>query len=153
MNQDSKTSLNHQECYSDIDGVLQQFFHAEMPQPWPSAPVVEKKHFLIAGTGIFQGQLWKRLKQNLTIAASVALLITGYLAISAKFPARSGVTELNNDEIAPVKVAPNIASDLGKVSNRYVVPTPAGNRVEVQEQETPDNGLWMNLRRIETPNK
>ena len=73
-----------------IDGLLTKYFEAEVPSPWPAFATPE-----------VPGVLPVRLSPWLTfrrcaVAASIAALLAGYLALAGFFP-REAPGRLNND--------------------------------------------------------
>ena len=59
-----------------IDGLLQEYFQSEMPQPWPS--------FAYPRPEVRPAR--KRTFFRLALAACVALLFLGYLSLAQMFP-------------------------------------------------------------------
>ncbi len=60
----------------DIDRMLRAYFRSEMPDPWPRLLLAEPARL----------SWWRRYGARLAVAASVALLLTGYLALAGHFP-------------------------------------------------------------------
>jgi len=82
----------HDEACPDVDGLLHGYFQAEMPRPWPRfrMPVTLRAKQ--------PASAWSRNAGRLVMAACVALLVVGYVALSGYFsrPAASnGTTPLH----------------------------------------------------------
>jgi hypothetical protein len=72
----------------DLDGLLRRFFRSEMPEPWPEAPPVPRARLRPAAAPQKKrvGRPWFRISGRFAVAASVALLVIGYLALAERFP-------------------------------------------------------------------
>lgn len=69
--------LQNDEARPEVDEVLRDYFHAEMPKPWPAFKpprVIQPASF------------WSRYSGRLALAACVTLMIGGYLALANCFP-------------------------------------------------------------------
>jgi hypothetical protein len=71
-----------------VDGLLSDYFRAQMPDPWPPCQASQAK-------------LPRRVSRWLTftrfaVAASVGLLLAGYLALAGMFP-REPASKINQD--------------------------------------------------------
>ena len=70
----------HDEARPEVDELLHDYFQAEMPKSWPAfkapRPARTKQ----------SESLWSRYSGRLALAACVALLLGGYLALSGYFP-------------------------------------------------------------------
>ena len=66
----------------DVDGLLRNFFRAEMPDPWPTlkAPVEMKS------TKPTAPRRWAPVRSRMALAASVALLLLGTWCFSVRTP-------------------------------------------------------------------
>jgi hypothetical protein len=82
----------------DLDGVLRAFFRSEMPEPWPTltppANNPRKAQRPVRRTSF-------SVSSRLSLAAAVALFVTGYLALASRFPLESndsgpGVSSLHS---------------------------------------------------------
>jgi hypothetical protein len=62
-----------------VDDLLKSFFKKEIPDPWPDAQ--------FAQPGRVSAGYWFGSFRRLALVASVTLLLVGYLALAAKFPA------------------------------------------------------------------
>ncbi len=87
----------HDESRPELDDLLREYFHAEMPHPWPGFKAPS------AGRAKRSGSVWSRYAGRVALAACVALLVAGYLAVAGYFP---GTNESNRLE----QVIPNIAT-------------------------------------------
>ena len=81
---DLRTSPGFGPSGDELEGMLRSFFRAEVPDPWPmmkapAEPVVVKLPKPRRST-------WLRIGPRLAIAASVAFLLLGYLALGSIFP-------------------------------------------------------------------
>jgi len=94
----------------DVDGLLRDFFRSELPHPWPRLHLPETRQRVVPSW-------WQRSRVRIGLAASVALVLTSYLALADLFPrsAPSRAVDLRG---------PNIA-DLPKHRTRtHAVPRP-----------------------------
>jgi hypothetical protein len=70
----------------DLDRLLHDYFRSEMPHPWPAwAPPEVRSDPRPAGR-----RWWPTLHRRLVVAASVALLLVGYLVLARAFPGTPG---------------------------------------------------------------
>ena len=135
---DLRTSPAFGPSSDELDGMLRSFFRAEVPDPWPTMKFPEavvKLHKPRRST-------WLRIGPRLAVAASVAFLLLGYLALGSMFPKhqQSGLE--------------NIGPTIGKKDNRPVhrlVPiiTPKGHKYIMEEEANPDRPnfkFWPNDR-------
>jgi hypothetical protein len=78
-----------------LDGALRSFFRAEMPDPWPvmSAPELPPQAAVVR-------PWWKR-GGRFALAASIALMLVGYLALARGFPRSEGVRPDVLDRVIP----------------------------------------------------
>ncbi len=87
----------------NVDGLLKAYFQAELPQPWPAwqEPVahVATRH----GTEAWGYGRW-------AVAASIALLFAGYLAVTGLFPRETNgrVHDTGSGNIANRPVPPAV---------------------------------------------
>jgi len=58
----------------DLDGLLRAFFHAEMPNPWPGAPVVEEAPAVLSRPMSARPSR-SLFRSRMALAASVAFLL------------------------------------------------------------------------------
>ena len=79
---DRLTIKNH-DARPDVDVVLGEFFRAEMPAPWPTLQVPHQARPR-RGTSF-----WSQSSGRLALAACIALLLAGYIALSGYFPRRA----------------------------------------------------------------
>jgi hypothetical protein len=78
----------------EIDALLRRYYHAEMPQPWPQAPEVTHTVRQPKPPRKLSLVRFFRVPTRLAVAAAVALLVIGYVALQTWFPepqAASGV--------------------------------------------------------------
>jgi hypothetical protein len=98
------------EARPEMDDLLHDYFHAELPNPWPTfkAPTV---------TWLKRpATIWSRYSGRVALAACVALLVGGYLALSGFFVAPDAGTGLQ-------PVTPNVAKkDKGSKVNIEIPP-------------------------------
>jgi hypothetical protein len=66
----------------DLDGLLREFYEAEMPDPWPSLrpPMASPSQ-----PSRSRGRPWGLFRSRLALAASVGLLVVGQLFLSGTF--------------------------------------------------------------------
>jgi hypothetical protein len=111
--------LKNEEARPDMDGLLHDYFQAEMPRPWPrfQAPrAARTKH---------PASIWSRYSGRIALAACIALLAAGYLTLAGYFPrmaAPTGVEAVSPD----VGQLPKDKS--GKVNSDERLPMPVDNR-------------------------
>jgi hypothetical protein len=65
---------------SDVDELLRGYFRAEMPEPWPACPTPERA---VQRPSHLRITRW-------VVAASVGLLLVGYLTLAGFFPRPTG---------------------------------------------------------------
>jgi hypothetical protein len=105
---------------SHVDGLLQSFFHSEVPDAWPEANVPLPAHAV--------RRSWFRSYGRAVLAASVGLILLGYLTLAASFP----------KEAAPgphMDRGRTIGSNFGISKQR--VPTPHGGEAFLWEETIP----------------
>lgn len=78
------THRKNEDTHPEVDGLLRDFFRAEMPHPWPALNVPRTTSPRIRRVGSF----WGGTSARLALAACVTLLVAGYLTLSAFFPQR-----------------------------------------------------------------
>jgi hypothetical protein len=77
----------------DLDGLLRTFFQAEMPRPWPAAPVPGRPSASRndspkpATRDLFRPKRWSLSSSRLALAAALAGLMIGTLLLSGRFQA------------------------------------------------------------------
>jgi hypothetical protein len=119
---DLRTSPTFGPSGDELDGMLRSFFRAEVPDPWPTMkapPAVVKFEKPRRST-------WLRIGPRLAIAASVGLLLVGYLALGSIFPKHQANDGLNN--------GPTIGSNNNRPRR---VHTPGGREALMWEEKTP----------------
>jgi len=116
----------------DVDGVLRRFFRSEMPDPWPevqvpaSAPVVRRRFN------------WMHAGSRLALAASILLMVFGYVALAGKFPTEA----TPSNDISPV--APEIGDNPLKR-----VRTPRGRDATMLERQLPGKLIIIDMQQVE----
>lgn len=79
-----------------VDQLLRDYFHHEMPHPWPAAPTVEtnrqEKRTLFSRWN-------QRTRRYLSLAAAVALFVASYWTLASFFPTGGVVNKLTPDGI------------------------------------------------------
>jgi hypothetical protein len=70
----------------DLDGLLGQFFRAEMPNPWPAAPIEEEQPAILARP-LASRRSQPLFRSRLALAASVAFLLALPWLIADSFQA------------------------------------------------------------------
>jgi hypothetical protein len=109
----------------EVDEVLRCFYRAEMPHPWPAAPVVKAE---APPRRLGLGHFF-RVPGRLAIAASVAALVIGYLMLQAWFPDPKPDSAIDKTQMG-FRVAP------GKGSN------PLHNGAQPANQQT-QGSSWL----------
>lgn len=115
----------------EIDDLLRDHFRGAMPQPWPrfQPPMAHRPAKVVP--------FWGGSRMRLALAASIALLLSGYLAVAGLFPRATDATgpALENQSgpignrpgVRPVQVIPGPARD---------VTTPGGQGAKMLEETT-----------------
>ena len=67
----------------NIDETLRDFYRSEMPDPWPTMRAPARTLPMPKRTA---RPVWLRSLSRLAVAASIALLLVGYLALASLFP-------------------------------------------------------------------
>src|SRR5262249_41689368 len=116
----------------DVDGVLHDFFRAEMPKPWPQSAALEEP----APPRLLRKRVWSRNTSRWALAASIALLVAGYLTLAGSFSnsAKTGLGE-GSWEIGS---KPKIRRDTTP-NGRPVEVLEIKGRIDVRYLQTPDS--------------
>jgi hypothetical protein len=129
----------------DVDDLLQAFFRAELPAPWPTLDPHRAGGPPTTGTGPSPRRrilLWGRF----TLAAAVALVVIGYWALAGRFPAPP-----TNPGAALIQ-----DRDLGLNGNRLrgkaVERTRHGGEAILKWEQSPD-GLFMHIEETSPPKR
>jgi len=77
------TTISQGDARPDVDGLLRDYFEAEMPQPWPAFKAPKQTR------GKRPVSSWSRYSSRVALAACVALLVAGYMALAGFFPTRT----------------------------------------------------------------
>lgn len=80
-------NTNHQDGAAEVDHLLHDFFRAEMPHPWPAM-----RTMAVPSQARRVGSFWSNATGRFALAASIALLIAGYLTLSGFFPRHQEAT-------------------------------------------------------------
>lgn len=103
------------EARPELDGLLHDYFQAQLPQPWPTfkAPMALRQK----RTASF----WSRSAGRIALAACIALMVAGYLTLGGFFPRSQ----------APMG-AQKAADDMGFIEKgpKSVTPTPPTHHLE-----------------------
>jgi hypothetical protein len=125
----------------EIDGHLSAFFRAEMPSPWPGAPVPDETPVILRPTPVRQSFFRSRM----ALAASVALLIAGAWLLGDSFkdapdnrPDASGFSDSTantrdrTDDGMPVRVNKRLIPTKDGIGIRFTItpdlPEKSGNK-------------------------
>src|SRR5947207_1708305 len=90
------TSIPEPQRRPDVDGLLRAYFQAALPRTWPRPPLPASPREQAPASP------WRRSRMRLMLAASMALLLTGYLGLAGRFPQTAPPTralELNGPHI------------------------------------------------------
>jgi hypothetical protein len=129
-----------------VDEMLRTFFRAEMPDPWPvlEAPELPPQTLVLR-------PWWKRTGR-FALAASVLLMLLGYLALASGFPRSSGTgsggLERQNGEIGNLRTL-DPKRPVGK--NLIHMQTPDGKPVLIEESKGSDGRLFFKARYTREP--
>jgi hypothetical protein len=118
---DLRTSPTLGPSGDELEGMLRSFFRAEVPDPWPTMKAPEA----VVKFQKPRRSTWLRIGPRLAIAASVGLLLVGYLALGSIFPKHQPNDGLNN------------GSTIGKNNPPRRVHTPGGREAFMWEEKTP----------------
>ena len=109
----------------DLDGLLHDYFQAEMPRPWPAlmvAPAVRQ----VPRPSPARPSI---LRSRLALAASVALLVTSSLVLPGKFSSRSEDSPPLTRPEATRPILP--APDKGRIKSETLWQTKDGTQIEI----------------------
>jgi hypothetical protein len=120
--------------------MLRAFFRAEMPDPWPLPPATELPCHLAV-----ERPWWKRTGR-VALAASVGLILIGYLALASGFPRSavvgpSGLTpeggSIGKEQLlSPKRLGP-------RPKNLIRMQTPDGRPVLIEESKGNDGRFFL----------
>jgi hypothetical protein len=81
----SNELMQNEEARPDMDNLLHEFFEAEMPKPWPAfkSPLQTRVPK--------QASYWGQYSGRLALAASIALMVAGYLTLGGFFTKPNGL--------------------------------------------------------------
>ena len=82
------TTLKNDGARPDVDVALRDYFQHEMPHPWPAFEAPQ------AMRSKRPASFWSRYGGRMALAASIAVLLAGYLALSGYFPRQVAPTGL-----------------------------------------------------------
>jgi hypothetical protein len=144
----------------ELDRLLYSFFQAEVPHPWPAwtPPRAEAS----PPPSFVTRRPWFALRRRLAVAASVGLVLVGYLLLARAFPGNlSGEHKQVKPEIANFPKHPK--GDAGKLLSLPIepngdgrilppqtVPVPRGGRAHMWEQHFPGRKVVIQLQDIPT---
>lgn len=99
------TEMLTQDDRPEVDQLLQDYFQAEMPKPWPQfkAPRAARPQ-----------TTWARYSGRMALAACVSLLVAGYLMLGGAFPAMSRDPNAVHDVVPPIGMKEGQKRDLPK---------------------------------------
>jgi hypothetical protein len=116
----------------ELDGLLRRFYRAQLPHPWPAPPgLASEPQTTEAPRKLGVARLF-RGATRVAVAAAVAFLVIGYLALQSWFPdprPTNGKPELQNGLFARPLLKPGHSVDR----------TPSGQRVGVDVQQSPND--------------
>jgi hypothetical protein len=142
-----------------MDGLLRTFFRRQTPQPWPALALPAPHSGARGASGP-----WPRrgLLRRVGVAASLLLLVAGYLALASRFPAATsesgpainadrtlGVNELDRVRRRAVRGA-GLAP--AARSGEAVEPTRNGGEALLQWEQLP-GGLFMRIEEKRPPQR
>jgi hypothetical protein len=102
----------------EVDGLLRRFFRAQMPSPWPKAPETSEYKTMTPSRSLAVLRFF-RPSIRLAVAAAVAALVIGYLALQSWFP-------------DPKAVNPSAADNDHQLGSKLP-------KIKLQEQKSPTN--------------
>jgi hypothetical protein len=140
----------------DLDRLLHNFFRAEMPEPWPawSPPQAKPERPNVAAR--LRGPA---LRRRLVLAASVAVLLVGYLMLARAFPGSSdrspaqvGAEHIGSRPNVPKAGIRELLPDKGLQHGQpQTVPVPNGGSARMWEQHGPGNRIIIQIEDIPGP--
>jgi hypothetical protein len=113
----------------ELDGVLRRYFLAQLPQPWPAPPRLASTEQTPAVPRRLAVGRFFRIATRCAVAAAVAFLVVGYLALQGWFP--------DPKPAKPSPLAPGI--EMGLKPGHSIDRTPSGQRVDVDVQQSPND--------------
>jgi hypothetical protein len=124
---DLRTSPTFDSSGDELEGMLRSFFRAEVPDPWPMMKAPEP----VVKLPMRKRSPWLRVGPRLAVAASVAFLLLGYLALGSIFP--------KHEQVGPNPGERNIAKD----NRPKLLPiiTPKGFKNLMEEKVNPDRSV------------
>jgi hypothetical protein len=96
----------------DIDLLLRDFFHTELPDPWPAPPRVRDKPRTVLPLQR-PARCWHQARRYGALAAALALFVLGYWTLGALFPTAlpQGLRMNPHETIGNKHSAPNFVPD------------------------------------------
>jgi hypothetical protein len=137
----------------DLDGLLRRFFRAEMPHPWPAAPTLPRPQAALPPRKRQTRRPWLPFSMRFAVAASVALLVIGYLALAGQFSTTAKARGSRPEDTygkkdSPRNVPPSLkgfqvpgqkkaGSDRPLQLRPLIVPGQNGGRIRVERSSSP----------------
>jgi hypothetical protein len=132
-----------------LDGLLHRFYRAQWPDPWPAAPRVASECKTTPVPRQLSMVRFFRPPARVAVAACVALLVIGYVALQSWFPdprarpTNAGKVDLKSNEFARPLLKTGHSLDR----------TPSGQPVGVDVQKSPDNPKSFRIHIEQLPTK
>jgi hypothetical protein len=133
----------------DLDTLLRQFYHAEMPNPWPAPPMpAEAPRSTTPSTPLVPRRPFRWDSPHLAMAATVALLLLGYLWLTSAFPSGSTLTDqkapkglIGQEPKRQKTTAPNLLENKGfEPLPLEIVPLGKDRKAEIQPYRSRGSG-------------
>ncbi len=129
-------NLNHADRPSEdeVDGLLRAFYKAEMPDPWPSLEAPVDRNLILPLRPA--ARRFPMLRTRLALAACVAFLVAGPIALSAYFNRANTTTAAqtttpSGDAVSGSQMDPNVRITTGLQQG------PGGTAVKVEANDAP----------------
>jgi hypothetical protein len=129
----------------EVDRLLRDFFREEMPRPWPKMARPEERP---ARPTPARPDRWPGLRRQLGVAASVGLVLVGYLALARSFP---GTVATPSPAINPQTQTGSNKDLVPKAPREVEVRPTHGGRARMWEQQLPGRRTQFFIEDIETP--
>jgi len=114
-----------------------------MPDPWPAAPTLPKPRLALAPRRRQTRRPWLPFSMRFAVAASVALLVIGYLALAGRFssqgPGERGAGPKSDiaNQSGSGQRPPSLKGLQGPPPPRVVIPGQNGGRISVERTSSP----------------
>jgi hypothetical protein len=116
----------------EVDRLLREFYHDEMPHPWP------RLNLPVPSSGRLASR-YTRYFTRFALAASIVLALVAYWAVAGLVAEPGSSTTIHGREIGN---KPAHLKDMLPLERQR---TPAGNDAQLFEESTPNGGIVINI--------